>query len=52
MRVVKCLKVGLHGLHFLWLTFIYLIKNQINTSNSPSNSGFTCKPTLGHLKET
>jgi hypothetical protein len=39
-------KVGLHGLHFLGFTLLYLIENQIIKFNPLSNNGFLCKPTI------
>jgi len=40
------IKVGLHGLHFSWLTFIYIIDSQIITFVFSLYSGFTRKPTI------
>ena len=45
-------KVGLHGLHFLWFTFIYLNDNQIVNFYLCHFVGLHCKPSLGPLRGT
>jgi len=38
------LKLGLHGLHFLWFTFFYIIDNQLIKLFYIKKNGLQCKP--------
>jgi len=44
-------KVGLQGLHFLRLIFLYLVENQMINFNLLPNIRFLCKPTFGVWNE-
>ena len=45
-----CQKVGLHGLHFLWLNQLYIFDNQLFKLFFNKKSHKTCKPTFGRFE--